>query len=243
MIDFIRRKDEVFSQNDYLYYMKFSGIYKIQSKIKPDRYYIGSAMDIRDRWWHHKSNLKCNRHINTKLQNHYNKYGKNDLIYSIIEPCLPEFLTIREQLYLYPLPWFNISKIAGNPMKGRKHTAEWKKEMSIRNSGINNPSYGKFRSLKSRKLMSELKKGNKHSSETKLKMSGKIPWNKGKTGIYSEERRMQISLTNSRRIPSQETREKQRKATTGRILSQEIRDKIGSKVREAARIRRTKLIA
>jgi group I intron endonuclease len=57
---------------------------------------------------------------------------------------------------------------------------EWKRIASKRNLGANNPMYGKQFS---------------HSEETKNKMSqnskgknkGKIPWNKDKTGIYSEE--------------------------------------------------------
>jgi predicted DNA-binding protein (MmcQ/YjbR family) len=62
------------------------GIYKIQSVIKPERIYIGSAKNIRIRWNIHTSNLKLNRHENKKLQNHYNKYGVNDLkLYKMID--------------------------------------------------------------------------------------------------------------------------------------------------------------
>lgn len=65
-----------------------------------------------------------------------------------------------------------------NPMYGKKRTDEWKKEhsefMTGLFSGEKNPMYNK-----------------KHTDETKKtigdKNRGKTAWNKGKTGIYSEE--------------------------------------------------------
>jgi len=111
--------------------MKISGIYKIQSQIKPDRVYIGSAIDIKDRWWNHIGKLKNNKHGNAKLQNHFNKYGENDLIFIIIEPCFSQFLIIREQFYINTTnPYFNICKIAGSCL-GRKHSEESKIKMSV----------------------------------------------------------------------------------------------------------------
>ena len=233
-----------FCRRGFLYNsMKISGIYKIQSKIKPERCYIGSSMHISDRWWHHKSDLRRDSHPNIKLQRHCNKYGLKDLIFSIIEPCLPEFLSIREQSYFNPLPWFNISKMTDSPMRGRKHTEAWKKYMSERYSGINSPTYGRHPTLETRKKLSKSHTGKKLSIETRINMSGKIPWNKGKTGIYSEETRQKISKAGMHRIVTAETREKHRKAMTGRKLSQESKDKIGKRVREAAIKKHLKLIA
>jgi group I intron endonuclease len=223
--------------------MRVSGIYKIQSKAKPERFYIGSGVHIYDRWYRHKSSLKHNKHFNIKLQNHYNKYGKDDLIYSIVEPCLPEFLTAREQSYFRPLPWFNIAKDASSPMRGRKLSLEARRKISERAKGENSPTFGRKASKEERKRMSERMKGKKLSVETRLKMSGKTPWNKGKTGIYSDEYRQKISKSLSKRVPSFETREKLRKATTGRKLSEEAKKIIGNKVREAAIRRHLKQIA
>ena len=67
-----------------------SGIYKIQSKIKPERIYIGSAVNMSNRIIKHKQDLKKNIHCNNKLQNHYNKYGLADLIFSILMSCSKE---------------------------------------------------------------------------------------------------------------------------------------------------------
>ena len=57
--------------------MIISGIYKIQSIIKPERCYIGSAVNIQKRWRDHKRELRNNKHSNKKLQNHCNKYGES----------------------------------------------------------------------------------------------------------------------------------------------------------------------
>lgn len=104
-----------------------TGIYKIESKINPNRIYIGSAININKRWWNHLSDLKKNRHHSIILQNHYNKYGKSDLIFIVIEPCFPEFLIIREQYYVDELnPYFNVCKIVSHSggMKGKHHSEE-----------------------------------------------------------------------------------------------------------------------
>lgn len=61
-------------------------------------------------------------------------------------------------------------------------------------------------------------KGFKHSEEAKRKMSetrkGRIPWNKGETGIYSEE--TLIKMRSAKRTMSEETRLKLSKAKIGK---------------------------
>ena len=131
--------------------MKISGIYKIESIIKPDRFYIGSAIDIKDRWRCHLKDLRKNKH-NSKIQNHYNKYGEKDFIFIIVELCFSQFLTVREQYYITILnPFFNICKIADSSL-GVKH------------------------SKKSRENMSKAHKGQRVSPKTEFK-KGLIPWN------------------------------------------------------------------
>lgn len=133
--------------------MKISGIYKIQSLIKPERIYIGSAINIASRWCQHLSKLKKGNHASKKLQNHFNKYGKNDLMFSILFGCAKDNLISTEQFFIDAhKPWFNIRLKAES------------------NLGI-------VFSDETKKIMSESKKGNKnflgkhHSEETKLKMS------------------------------------------------------------------------
>jgi group I intron endonuclease len=95
--------------------MKLSGIYKIQSTIHPERIYIGSAVNIENRWYEHLKKLRRNKHHSIKLQNHFNKYGENDLTFSIVLGCDKQCLIIHEQYFLDALdPFFNICKKADN---------------------------------------------------------------------------------------------------------------------------------
>lgn len=119
---------------------EITGIYQIQSKIKPNRIYIGSAVDITNRWASHLSELKKNKHDNGKLQNHYNKYGKDDLLFSIITLCNREELIpinkiIRpEQFFIWAYdPWFNICKKAGSQLGVKRSNITKQK---IRNAKI-----------------------------------------------------------------------------------------------------------
>lgn len=208
--------------------MKISGIYKIQSIIKPERFYIGSAVSFRDRWSSHISRLRKNKHHSPRLQAHFNKYGIEDLVFIIVEPCFPEFLETREDYYIKTLkPLFNARQSAKSN-RGHKWSEESKLKM------IGNKNGAKKRSDETRKRMSDAAMGNKNSvgakrteahkeklrvvktgnsfgignksrigqkrseeelmkarkplsEETKQKMKGRVPWNKGKTGVYSEE--------------------------------------------------------
>lgn len=115
--------------------MSTSGIYKIQSIIKPESYYIGSAINTGDRWSRHLFALRHNSHHSKKLQNHYNKYGESDLLHIIIEPCFPSFLLIREQYYLDTLkPVFNICMTAGSPL-GTKQSEDARRKNSKSKQG------------------------------------------------------------------------------------------------------------
>jgi len=172
---------------------KIVGIYQIQSKFKLDRIYIGSAVDITNRWNLHLWALKGNKHHSKKLQNHYNKYDKSDLQFSILLVCSKKDLIKFEQMFLDTYkPYFNIRTIANSSL-GLKWTDKMRKENS-----------GRRHTKEARAKISEGLKGNKNalgckaSEETKKKLResklgkknpryGTVPWNKGKTGVYSEE--------------------------------------------------------
>ena len=137
------------------------GIYKIQSVTKPNKIYIGSAINIENRWYRHLYFLNKRTHENSKLQRHYDKYGIVDLQFSILLiGCDVKDLIYIEQLFLDSYkPWFNICKIANSRLgvkvseevkekmrsvkKGKKFTEQHKKNMSI--SKIGKPSLRKGR--------------------------------------------------------------------------------------------------
>jgi group I intron endonuclease len=76
-----------------------SGIYKI-TNLKNGKFYIGSSKDIEFRWGEHKKHLNGNYHINKKLQNAWNFYGKENFEFTIIELINDFDLLVKEQFYL-----------------------------------------------------------------------------------------------------------------------------------------------
>ena len=136
-----------------------TGIYKIKNLIN-NKVYIGSSVDIDKRWKLHKDSLIQNKHHSILLQRSFNKHGKDNFIYDIIEECEKEILIEREQYWIDTLDsynnGYNILPKAGSCL-GNKVSDETKRKMSIIKLGSNNPNYGK-----------------NHSYETKRKMKNKL---------------------------------------------------------------------
>jgi group I intron endonuclease len=176
--------------------MQISVIYSILNRIT-NEIYIGSAIDYISRWRNHKNLLLSNKHYNTKLQNSWNFYGKDNFIFEILEYVSDKNnLIIREQYYLDTILFalennnrfnqlgFNTLRKAESSL-GYKHTKENIEKMS----GKNNPMYGKTSPFigrkhteESKELISKNKKGKslkeknqfygkQHTEESKLKMS------------------------------------------------------------------------
>lgn len=123
------------------------GIYKITNKVN-GRFYIGSSSNIKRRWGHHKSNLRNGTHINSHLQNSYDKHGEDQFEFLLIEEVGRANLLAKEQEYLDEAfggdqEIYNISRVAGSPMAGLNHTDEVKQLLSEKLSGENHPHYGK----------------------------------------------------------------------------------------------------
>lgn len=205
-----------------------SAIYKIQSIIKPERVYVGSAVQIKRRWEKHLCELRNKRHANNKLQNHFNKYGQKDLVFVIIEPCFPEFLFIREQYYIDTLnPYFNIVRKVG--INSRVISEETKNKLRIAGSGsvVSEETRNKIRIANTGRKLTEEHKRNvsiggkgKHGNvvftkertqkriETRRKLGHFKSWNKGKKGIYSEETLEKMRASAKKRGIAKETMEK-----------------------------------
>lgn len=119
-----------------------TGIYKITSEIT-QKFYIGSSINIGKRWYAHLWRLRNKKHGNKYLQNHVNKYGIEDLKFSVLEiiPSNPEghtkeyinALLEKEEYYIETLkPEFNIAPVgyspAGTRLKGSKYYIYNKKD-------------------------------------------------------------------------------------------------------------------
>jgi group I intron endonuclease len=166
--------------------MTETGIYKIQSKCKPERIYIGSAVDISDRWRCHLKDLRKSKHHSKKLQRHYDKYGESDLIFSLITGCEKEELLSKEQWFIDIYnPYFNGSKIAGSCL-GMIRSEESRKKMSLAQKNHKT-------SDETRKKLSEIlignqrRKGKPSSIETNLKESKRLIGNKYALGMRHSE--------------------------------------------------------
>ena len=75
------------------------GVYCIRCKVN-NKAYIGSSANINRRWTEHKSLLKTGKHFNKQLQEDYNKYGADSILYSILINCKPQYLLKYESMYI-----------------------------------------------------------------------------------------------------------------------------------------------
>lgn len=74
------------------------GIYTILSRIDK-KLYVGYTTNIEGRFAYHRSRLLANKHHNRHLQSAYNKYGRTNFIYEILEECEERFLKSAENYW------------------------------------------------------------------------------------------------------------------------------------------------
>ena len=174
-----------------------SGVYVIRNK-NNNKMYIGSSIDVRDRWRHHKSELRNNRHGNPYLQKAWRKHGEDAFECFVLEKCDDKCMRIREEFWI---EWYqssrkpygyNLTAYTLQPALGRKHTPEELKAMSERGKG-------RKHTPETLKRMSEVNLGKKHSEESRLKMS------LSKRGIpKTEEWKQKASVAAKNRSPESE---------------------------------------
>ena len=136
---------------------KISGIYKITNKIN-GKYYIGRSDNIlgtAGRWKEHINRLDANNHVNNYLQNAWNKYGKDNFDFTIIEETAKEKLIEAEQKHLNEIKddrrnlCYNLSFSAeGGGFTGHKHSEKSKKQTSEKLKGRPSPNRGPNPNLK-----------------------------------------------------------------------------------------------
>lgn len=169
---------------------KISGIYKIINKIN-GKGYVGSAIDVEDRWACHRSLLLRGKHHSKHLQRAWNKDGEDRFEFILIEQISNVNLLIeREQYWIdYYKSYddkfgYNICPKAGSKL-GFKHSEESKKKMR-----------SKTLTDEQKEHLRKINLGKKASEETKRKISvantGCTPWNTGltfKIGPWSDTHR------------------------------------------------------
>lgn len=186
----------------------------IQSKHKPERCYIGSAINLDARRKCHFSLLKHNHHHSIKLQRHYNKYGEKDLKFIVIIECSPSELLTKEQYFIDKhRPWFNINPFAINRL-GTKQSIESKIKNANSNKGKHFRKMGPM-SEEAKQKMREARLGTKHKPETIAKMMGRPAWNKGLTKDV-DPRVLKYSLVLKGIPKSEESKRKVSEANRGK---------------------------
>lgn len=237
--------------------MTKSGIYKIQSQVKPERFYVGSSSNIGRRWSGHINTLKQNRHASRFLQAHANKYGISDLVFSILEECQIRDLITREQYYIDTLnPTINIRRIAESN-RGLKASLETLAKLRAAGKG-------RIQTDECRKKISDANKGKYRNPPMTEDERKKLIGNKHACGTRSEETRKRISIghkglkrsldvvekiaaKNRGKKMSDDSRKRISAALSGRKLSQDTKEKlrlshIGIPQSEETRLKRSESI-
>ena len=125
-------------------------VYKIVNLTNGNKY-VGSALRVKHRWNDHTKLLDENRHHSQRLQHAWNKYGKENFQFSIIEYCDREVMLIREQHWIDALGAFGKRGYNMNPVAWSRLGAKMSEE--------------------SLKRMSEARKGTVLTEEHKKKLS------------------------------------------------------------------------
>lgn len=150
-----------------------SGVYQIQNLIN-GKCYIGSSKNLNTRKRIHFSDLKLNKHHNSKLQNAFNKYGEKNFEFSILEYINnPENLIKIEQFYIdffdVVSNGYNIRIFAENNAK-RKHNSETKTKISnaLKGRKISIDTKNKMSISSNKKQQTNCKQGHKFTLENTL---------------------------------------------------------------------------
>lgn len=127
-------------------YEDWCGVYKITCEVN-SKTYIGSSVNIKERWQQHIALLRGGRHSSKYLQNSYNKYGEDSFKFEV----LVRLIEFNEEV-LRDLEWYYIEKYhpSFNTMTPLlcDRTQEWKDKISqttkrlYREKGYINPRKG-----------------------------------------------------------------------------------------------------
>ena len=202
------------------------GIYCIANRAD-DKCYIGSAVNVRQRFHQHRSALRKGIHCNARLQKAWEKHGQAAFTFSVLERVDdPRLLIEREQWWLDTRRTFerdrgyNLSRYAGSQL-GFRHSEATKLKMRKPKSQDHKAAMRHPKSPEHRAKVVEALTGRTVSQETREKLRAsnlgrKRPMRCG--GVAG-------SGSSASRSP-RKARRKLSEALTGRTVSQETREKL-----------------
>jgi len=183
--------------------LSISGIYIIRN-IKNNKAYIGSTVNIRKRFGHHKWALKYNKHSNLHLQRSWNLYGENNFEFSILEECKSDMLLVREDYFMECYKSRN-TEFGFNLKTAERH----------------------LHSLETKKKIGLASLGNKYCLGKKLSAEHKRKIGLGGQGrVFSEDHKRKIRESNMGQKRSEEAKANNSRAQMGKRLSEEHKIKI-----------------
>jgi group I intron endonuclease len=147
--------------------MDKSGIYKITNTAN-GKFYIGSSINLKQRFNEHIGLLTKNSHPNFILQRSWNKHGVDKFTFEIIEECAHDqkICFEREQYYLdllkpYLEVGYNISKHAagGDNFTLNPNKEAIREKMRILNAGDKNGMFGRTHNDSTKNEMKNKAKG------------------------------------------------------------------------------------
>jgi group I intron endonuclease len=94
-----------------------SGIYKIVNKTN-GKCYVGSAVNIEQRWHCHRSDLKLKKHHSAHLQRAWEIYGEGSFEFEVVEYVEKQLLIQREQYWIDFLSGYGENGYNTNPKAG-----------------------------------------------------------------------------------------------------------------------------
>ena len=113
---------------------ELAGLYHIRN-IVDGKVYVGSAVNLKHRWFKHRVLLRSKKHHSTHLQHAWDKYGEQAFVFEVLETCDKECLLNKEQNLLDSTASFDDTKGYNMAPKaysqlGRKHSEETKQRIS-----------------------------------------------------------------------------------------------------------------
>lgn len=169
--------------------MKECGIYLIRH-LASGKVYVGSSVNVRQRWHAHRSRLRRGSHHSRRLQRAWTKYGEAAFVFEVVLTCAPSELASCEQAEIDRRDAYRYG-YNGRPKAehsgGFRHTEETKRKISMITRGRslsdehraaisaalrgNRNGAGMVISEENRRLLSQRSKGNTYTLGLKLPAS------------------------------------------------------------------------